>query len=68
MATQTSPTGGVTTYTYDLVGNLTETVDPDGHTIQYTYNADNEETSETWVNPAAARTTSSTTPTTPTAS
>ena len=26
--------------------------DPDGHTISYSYNADNEETTETWMNPS----------------
>ena len=51
LATETSPTGGITTYTYDLVGNLTQSVDPDGHEIQYGYDADNRETTETWVNP-----------------
>ncbi len=33
------------------MGNLVETVDPDGHTITYSYDADNRETGETWVNP-----------------
>ncbi|MGO9599148.1 MAG: RHS repeat domain-containing protein [Isosphaeraceae bacterium] len=47
MATKTSPTGDVTTYTYDPLGNLIQTVDPDGHTIQYAYNADDQVTSET---------------------
>ncbi len=47
-----SPTGGITYDTYDLVGNLIETVDPDSQTTTYGYDADDRETGETWVNPA----------------
>ena len=68
VVTEKSPTGGLTTYTYDLDGNVLSVTDPDDHKITYSYNADNEETGETWVNPPAARRwTCSTTPTTPTA-
>ena len=42
----------MTTYTYDLAGNVMSITDPDDHTISYTYNADNDETGETWVNPS----------------
>ena len=43
------PTGGVTTYTYDVVGNLTQKVDPNNRTTQYTYDADNREITEKWL-------------------
>ena len=43
------PTGGVTTYTYDVVGNLTQKVDPNNRTTQYSYDADNREITEKWL-------------------
>jgi YD repeat-containing protein len=33
VATEISPLGFATTYTYDLAGNETSVVDPDSHTI-----------------------------------
>ena len=56
LVSEESPTGGLTTYTYDLMGNLLSQVDPDGNEIDYAYDADNELTSETWDNsPKGAR-------------
>ena len=43
--------GFATTYVYDLVGNVTSVTDPNSHTITYSYDGDNRETGETWVNP-----------------
>ena len=43
--------GHPTTYSYDLNGNVTSVVDPNSHQITYSYDADNAETGETWVNP-----------------
>ena len=34
------------------IGNVLSVTDPDGHTITYSYDADNEVTGETWVNPS----------------
>ena len=39
--------------TYDLDGNVTSVINPTTK-ITYSYDADNEETGETWVTPAAA--------------
>ena len=34
----TDPTGGTTTYVYDLDGELTSVTDPNGNTVTYSYN------------------------------
>ena len=51
MATEVSPLGHPTTYSYDLNGNVTSVIDPNSHQITYSYDGDNRETGETWVNP-----------------
>ena len=47
--TETMPTGGVTTYTYDVVGNLIQKVDPNNRITRYSYDADNREITEKWL-------------------
>ena len=43
VATEVNPLGFATTYTYDLDGNVTSVVDPNSHTITYSYDGDNRE-------------------------
>jgi YD repeat-containing protein len=51
VATEINPLGFATTYSYDLNGNVTSVIDPNSHQIAYSYDADGDETGETWVNP-----------------
>jgi RHS repeat-associated protein len=48
------PTGAVTTTSYDAVGNVTQVVDRDGRTINYSFDSVNRESGEVWKSAAGA--------------
>ena len=45
----TQPNSSTVTYVYDNDGELTDTTDEDGRRTTYSYNADGDQTGETWV-------------------
>ncbi len=49
MTTVTQPNGSTVTSVYDADSELTDTTDADGRRTTYSYNADGDQTGETWV-------------------
>ncbi len=47
VATETAPNGAITSYAYDPLGNMTQSVNALGHVTQYSYDAANRVVSET---------------------